>query len=118
MKAGAEPDEEAFGMAVTQGEIDVACFIHVQKPVRRTESCAYDMPSSSSFHHLTAARPWIGRSAIHLAAKFGDVEIMQVVVSRGADLRAVDKRGMSAIEIALTRKHNDLISWIRSTYKQ
>ena len=51
-----------------------------------------------------------GRSAIHLAARLGDAEVMQAVILHGADLRAVDKRGMSAIEIALTRKHNDLIS--------
>lgn len=52
-----------------------------------------------------------GQSAIHLAAKAGRSDICQLLVSFGADIKALDNTGMSVIDIASVG-HNELIRWL------
>jgi hypothetical protein len=52
-----------------------------------------------------------GQSAIHLAAKAGRSDLCQLLVSFGADIKALDNAGMSVIDIASVGRHNELLRW-------
>jgi hypothetical protein len=54
-----------------------------------------------------------GQSAIHLAAKTGRSDLCQLVVSLGADIKALDNGGMSVIDIASVGRHDELLRWLQ-----
>jgi ankyrin repeat protein len=48
-----------------------------------------------------------GQTALHGAAVEGQVKVIEYLVSRGADVNAVDRFGDSPLEVAITGKHNE-----------
>jgi hypothetical protein len=48
-----------------------------------------------------------GQTALHGAAVEGQVKVIEYLVSRGADVNAMDGFGDSPLEVAITNKHNE-----------
>ena len=44
---------------------------------------------------------WLGDTALHLAAKHGSVEMVQLLIDHGAELNAVGQEGFTAINYAM-----------------
>lgn len=53
--------------------------------------------------------PIDGRSPIHYAADYGQLEVLEFLLSEGADLNVLDKHGISAILAAIWEGHSDCV---------
>ncbi|XP_043246498.1 myotrophin-like [Amphibalanus amphitrite] len=53
--------------------------------------------------------PIDGRSPIHYAADYGQLEVLKYLLSKGADLNVLDKHGISAILAAIWEGHTDCV---------
>ena len=56
--------------------------------------------------------PIDGRSPMHLAADYGQLEVLQYLVSKGADLNAKDKHGISVILAAIWEGHGQCVKFL------
>ena len=50
-----------------------------------------------------------GRTALHLAAELGDVDMLALLLAKGADLAARDRTGKAAIHLATIAGHAEII---------
>ncbi|XP_054153772.1 myotrophin-like [Oppia nitens] len=50
-----------------------------------------------------------GRSAIHYAADYGHTDIIEFLISKGVDLNAVDKHGISPLLAAIWEGHTECV---------
>ncbi|XP_037070692.1 myotrophin-like [Pollicipes pollicipes] len=50
-----------------------------------------------------------GRSPIHYAADYGQLEVLEYLLNRGADLNVTDKHGISVILAAIWEGHTDCV---------
>ena len=53
-----------------------------------------------------------GRSPLHLAADFGQTEVVEYLVSKGANANAKDKHGISVILSAIYEGHTDCVKFL------
>jgi len=58
--------------------------------------------------------PIDGRNPIHYAADYGQLEVLQYLVDKGADLNVTDKHGISAILAAIWEGHTDCVKLMLS----
>ncbi|GAU98812.1 hypothetical protein RvY_09905 [Ramazzottius varieornatus] len=54
-------------------------------------------------------KPVDGRAPIHYAADYGQKEVIEYLISKGADVNAVDKHGISALLAAIWEGHTDCV---------
>ncbi len=53
-----------------------------------------------------------GRSPMHLAADYGQLEVLQFLAAKGADVNAKDKHGISVILAAIWEGHTDCVKFL------
>lgn len=53
------------------------------------------------------------RTALHLAAAEGNVEVCQFLLSKGANVNSLDRSGYTPLECALAEEHGDVINYLR-----
>ena len=53
-----------------------------------------------------------GRSPLHYAADFGQTEVLQYLVSKGANANAKDKHGITVILAAIWEGHTDCVKFL------
>ena len=53
-----------------------------------------------------------GRSPLHYAADFGQTEVLQYLVSKGADANATDKHGITVILAAIWEGHTECVKFL------
>ena len=53
--------------------------------------------------------PHTGKTALSHAAFEGHVEVVKLLISKGADPRLVDKHGYSPLMLAAAKNHHDVI---------
>lgn len=56
--------------------------------------------------------PIDGRSPLHLAADYGQLEVLEYLASKGADLNAKDKHGISVILAAIWEGHFKCVKFL------
>lgn len=132
LKTGAQPSEDDFSIALQMGETDVMHqfidqvpeFASTYLPNGQLRLASFFSSYLSSSTCCTVLKFLVrmgldingvdqeGRTAIHLAAKAGHIEVVQSIETQGADIGAIDGRGMSAFEIALIEKHDDVAAWL------
>ena len=56
--------------------------------------------------------PIDGRSPLHLAADYGQLEVLEYLASKGADLNAKDKHGISVILAAIWEGHGKCVKFL------
>merc|ERR1712062_400971 len=61
--------------------------------------------------------PIDGRSPLHLAADYGQLEVLEYLASKGADLNAKDKHGISVILAAIWEGHFKCVKFLLEKYK-
>lgn len=61
--------------------------------------------------HATDHSQW--RTALHAAASAGDLRTIQFLISRGADVNALDRSGDSPTELAASQTHQDCVAFLR-----
>ncbi|XP_055329076.1 myotrophin-like [Paramacrobiotus metropolitanus] len=54
-------------------------------------------------------QPIDGRPPIHFAADYGQREVIEYLISKGADVNAVDKHGISALLAAIWEGHTECV---------
>ncbi len=54
-----------------------------------------------------------GRTALHVAARAGDVELVRLLLQHGGDPNAVDPSGATPLEVALRQKHEEVAETLR-----
>lgn len=54
-----------------------------------------------------------GRTALHVAAQFGDAELVGLLLERGADPNAVEPSGATPLEVALRQNHEEVAARLR-----
>ena len=57
---------------------------------------------------IEQARGKAGKTALHLAAKSGHLEIIQLLLERGADINTRDRKGKTALHLAAKSGHLDI----------
>lgn len=67
--------------------------------IEKNFSIRYNMPS------------FLGRTALHIAAEYGDLQIVCFLIEKGADLDCVDNSGCTPIFIAMQKGHLDVVSF-------
>ena len=55
-----------------------------------------------------------GATALHEAARFGQLEVVRVLVEAGADMRATTALGESALDIAVRDREGEMEQFLRS----
>lgn len=58
---------------------------------------------------IDVRKPVDGRAPIHYAADYGQKEVIEYLTSKGADVNAVDKHGISALLAAIWEGHTDCV---------
>ncbi|OQV19134.1 putative Myotrophin [Hypsibius exemplaris] len=58
---------------------------------------------------IDVRKPIDGRAPIHFAADYGQREVIEYLLSKGADVNAVDKHGISALLAAIWEGHTDCV---------
>ncbi|CAH1259192.1 myotrophin-like [Branchiostoma lanceolatum] len=53
-----------------------------------------------------------GRPPIHYAADYGQLEVIQVLLAKGADVNKVDKHGISAVLAAIWEGHTACVKYL------
>ena len=53
-----------------------------------------------------------GRSPLHYAADFGQTEVLQYLVSKGANANAKDKHGITVILAAIWEGHTECVKFL------
>ena len=53
-----------------------------------------------------------GRTPMHLAADYGQLEVLKYLASQGADLNAKDKHGISVILAAIWEGHTQCVKFL------
>lgn len=61
---------------------------------------------------LDVNAPIDGRSPLHLAADYGQLEVMQYLVDKGANVNASDKHGISVILAAIWEGHTKCVKYL------
>jgi len=56
--------------------------------------------------------PIDGRTAMHLAADYGQLEVLEYIASQGADINAKDKHGISVILAAIWEGHANCVKFL------
>ena len=56
--------------------------------------------------------PIDGRTAMHLAADYGQLEVLEYITSQGADINAKDKHGISVILAAIWEGHANCVKFL------
>merc|ERR1711862_531885 len=56
--------------------------------------------------------PIDGRSPLHLAADYGQLEVLEYLASQGADINAKDKHGISVILAAIWEGHANCVKFL------
>lgn len=75
-------------------------------------SLILDQCSSSSKINRTAGS--VENTALHLAAKNGDIDIADMLIYKGANLHQRNKNGMTALHIAAQHRHHKLLKLLLS----
>ena len=52
------------------------------------------------------------RTAAHVAAKYGELECLKMLVANGADLQLVDSFGMQVSHIAAQQDHAEIVEFL------
>jgi len=68
--------------------------------------------SSASGFDVNAAVD--GRSPLHFAADYGQLEVIEFLVGKGADLEAKDKHGISVVLAAIWEGHSKCVAFLIS----
>ena len=56
--------------------------------------------------------PIDGRTAMHLAADYGQLEVLEYITLQGADINAKDKHGISVILAAIWEGHANCVKFL------
>jgi hypothetical protein len=55
-----------------------------------------------------------GYTALHSAAMYGDIEVAKILVANGADVFVINEQFMSPIEVAKSKKHDNLVTYLQN----
>ena len=58
------------------------------------------------------AKTVFGKTAAFMAAEFGRLEPLKILVQHGADVNELSKRGMSSLMLACVKGHTDIITYL------
>merc|ERR1711963_826308 len=86
-------DDQNLGWALKNGDLD-----RVKELIESNDSLV--------------SNPIDGRSPMHLAADYGQLEVLEYLASKGADLNAKDKHGISVILAAIWEGHGKCFKFL------